>query len=257
MRIRSIKPEFWESESLGRVSRDARLLFIGLWMIADDSGRARGGLDESSRFLARVLFPYDDDAKDQISCWLDELIKEGCVINYEVDGSHYLFIPKFLSHQRIDRPSKSKYPPFIDTSTNTQRILASVPYPSHPIPSLPEGGSKGETEKPNEEPKTILNHPPLKECQEHFRKCSDYTGEQVRQAFQQFEASTCDGSWMWGKRAVTDWRAAMESRMSENRARSERIVSTPGGRSPKTAAQALTDDLENLVNRALRAVEKT
>lgn len=158
MRIRSIKPEFWESESLGRVSRDARLLFIGLWMLADDSGRARGGLRESSRALASLLFPYDDDAKSLASGWLQELIKEGCVINYEVGGNHYLEIPNFLKHQRIDKPSKSKYPPFQESSSTTPGVLpesssttrepSRARIPSLTFPSLPEGGCKGETEIP-------------------------------------------------------------------------------------------------------------
>jgi len=40
-RIRTIKPEFPHSESMGRVSRDARLLFVMLFTIVDDEGRAR------------------------------------------------------------------------------------------------------------------------------------------------------------------------------------------------------------------------
>ena len=60
-RIRTIKPEFPHSESMGRVSREARLCFILLWTIADDAGRLRG----NSRMLASLLYPYDDDAKKQ------------------------------------------------------------------------------------------------------------------------------------------------------------------------------------------------
>lgn len=41
-RIRTIKPEFPHSESMGRVSRDARLTFILLWTLSDDLGRLRG-----------------------------------------------------------------------------------------------------------------------------------------------------------------------------------------------------------------------
>ena len=40
-RIRTIKPDFPHSESMGRVSRDARLLFVMLFTIVDDEGRAR------------------------------------------------------------------------------------------------------------------------------------------------------------------------------------------------------------------------
>src|SRR4030065_361605 len=37
-RIRTIKPEFWTDDKVVQVSFPARLLFIGLWNFADDSG---------------------------------------------------------------------------------------------------------------------------------------------------------------------------------------------------------------------------
>jgi len=110
MRIRSIKPEFWESESLGRVSREARLLFIGLFSCCDDVGRARA----SSRLLASRLFPYDDDAFKRLPSWIAELEKQGCIRIYVVDGESYLDLPKWANHQKIDKPSISKLPSFDD-----------------------------------------------------------------------------------------------------------------------------------------------
>ena len=110
MRIRSIKPEFWESESLGRVSREARLLFIGLFSCCDDVGRARA----SSRLLASRLFPYDDDAFKRLPGWISELEKQGCIRIYVVDGESYLDLPKWANHQKIDKPSISKLPSFDD-----------------------------------------------------------------------------------------------------------------------------------------------
>lgn len=112
MRIRTIKPEFWESESLGRVSVGARLLFVGLFSCCDDSGRTRA----SSRLLASRLFPYENRAEKQIEGWLEELAQETCIRRYVVDGEHYLDIPKWLSHQKIDKPSPSKLPPFVEDS---------------------------------------------------------------------------------------------------------------------------------------------
>ena len=111
-RIRSIKPEFPQSESIGRLSRDARLLFVELWTIADDSGRARA----ASRMLASLLFPYDDDAPGLIDGWLHELEAEGCIIRYEVDGSTYLQVANWLKHQKIDKPSPSRLPQFDEPS---------------------------------------------------------------------------------------------------------------------------------------------
>ena len=107
-RIRSIKPEFPHSESMGAVSRDARLLFVQLWTLVDDSGRARG----NSRILASLLFPYDDDAKDLIGGWLEELESVSCVRRYMADGETYIEVCKWLKHQKIDRPTASKLPAF-------------------------------------------------------------------------------------------------------------------------------------------------
>lgn len=111
-RIRTIKPEFPQSETIGRLSRDARLLFIQLWTFVDDSGRARA----ASRMLASALYPYDDDAPKLMDRWLGELEREGCIRRYVVDGNSYLDIPNWLKHQKIDRPSASRFPGFDEGS---------------------------------------------------------------------------------------------------------------------------------------------
>jgi hypothetical protein len=105
-RIRTIKPEFPQSESMGRISRDARLLFILLWTICDDAGRSRG----DSRLLKGLLYPYDEVKFADIEGWLAELATENCITLYTVDGSRYLAVRNWLTHQKIDRPSKSKFP---------------------------------------------------------------------------------------------------------------------------------------------------
>ncbi|MGY2806378.1 hypothetical protein [Bradyrhizobium sp. USDA 4506] len=111
-RIRTIKPEFPQSESMGRVSREARLLFLQSFTIVDDEGRTRG----SSRMLASLLFPYDDDAPALIDGWLEELQRECCIRRYEVSGAIYLEITNWLKHQKIDKPSKSRLPSFEEGS---------------------------------------------------------------------------------------------------------------------------------------------
>lgn len=116
-RIRSLKPDFPQSESMGRVSRDARLLFIELWTISDDSGRARA----SSRMLASLLFPYDDDAPSLIDGWMEELEREECIQRYKAEGQSYLQITNWLSHQKIDKPTPSKIPPFANPREDSPR----------------------------------------------------------------------------------------------------------------------------------------
>lgn len=121
-RIRTIKPEFTESESIGKLSREARLLFILLWTIVDDDGRARA----SSRFLASRLYPYDDDAAKKICGWLDELNAGEHIRLYEVDGNSYLDIPKWREHQKIDHPAKSRLPEFREDFAKSSDVLAKV-----------------------------------------------------------------------------------------------------------------------------------
>ena len=106
-RIRTIKPEFPQSESIGRLSRDARLLFILLWTVVDDEGRARA----APRMLASLLLPFDEDSPNLIAGWLSELEREGHIKFYEAENSHYLYIPNWLKHQKIERPSPSRLPP--------------------------------------------------------------------------------------------------------------------------------------------------
>lgn len=116
-RIRSIKPEFPQSESTGKLTRDARLLFLQLFTLADDSGRARA----ASRLLASLLYPYDKDADGLIEGWLEELDREGMAVRYMVDGTVYIQIVNWALHQKIDKPTPSRLPAFDEGS----RILAS------------------------------------------------------------------------------------------------------------------------------------
>lgn len=138
-RIRTIKPELPQSQSIGRLSREARLLFIQLFTVADDAGRARA----ASRLLASLLYPYDDDAPVLIGGWLEELEREKQIRRYEVDGSEYLEIVKWLEHQKIDRPSQSRLPGYREESSTTRDVsrdldadLGPVPVPV-PVPHTP------------------------------------------------------------------------------------------------------------------------
>jgi hypothetical protein len=141
-RIRSIKPEFPQSESMGNVSRDARLTFIQLWTIADDEGRLRG----NSRMLASLLFPYDDDAPGLIDGWLKELEDEGCIVRYTSGKQNYIQLCNWLVHQKIDKPSKSKIPPFDESS----RIVAK-PLEVSSEEGIKDQGEEGKGSEPHVE----------------------------------------------------------------------------------------------------------
>ena len=93
MRARNLKPGFFVNEQLAECCFAARLLFEGLWCLADRAGRL---CDKPRRIKAQV-FPYDDVNVDAL---LNELSRNGLIVRYEVDDERYIEIPKFLVHQR-------------------------------------------------------------------------------------------------------------------------------------------------------------
>src|SRR5688572_7780594 len=117
-RIRTLKPEIWLSHQLMNLSHGARLLFIGLITQADDDGR--GSADP--RRLKASIFPGDDLTASQISAWLAEIASQGLARCYPANGHGQLYcLPTWSAHQKIDRPTPSRYPPFVEGSSNARR----------------------------------------------------------------------------------------------------------------------------------------
>lgn len=112
-RIRSVKPEFFQDQDLAveLPNRDARLLYIGLWGLADEHGRLRG----ESVGIKGQLFAYDADLTPEIIEKLIDMLEEtGRAMRYRVRNSVYLFLPKLAEHQRLDSakvPSRLPPPP--------------------------------------------------------------------------------------------------------------------------------------------------
>jgi hypothetical protein len=105
-RIRTLKPEMWADEKIGALTRDARLLFVGLITMADDEGRFRA---LPSGILGHV-FPYDEDASRRLEKWMRELETQGLVLRYEADGFTYGSLNGWGRHQKINRPTASSLP---------------------------------------------------------------------------------------------------------------------------------------------------
>jgi len=104
-RSRNIKPGFFLNDELAECDPLARLLFAGLWCIADREGRLE---DRPKRIKAEVL-PYDDCDIDQL---LNQLAEHGFIIRYEIAGSQYIQIVNFLKHQNPHyKESESIIPP--------------------------------------------------------------------------------------------------------------------------------------------------
>lgn len=131
-RIRTIQPTFPKSRSMGRVSRDARLLFIQLWLVADDAGR----LVFDHERLVEDLYPEDPDASTFLTIWLSELEREKCIERYQINDLAFVRIVKWRKHQAVDRPSPSSYPaaPREAREAREESPRRPMPSASEPIP---------------------------------------------------------------------------------------------------------------------------
>jgi hypothetical protein len=146
-RIRTVKPEYPKHRKTRSVSRDARLLNIHLWNLADDEGR----LQELVQWIIGEVFPEDEDVTPGVLReWLSELQGAGLIARYEVDGERYIECHDFGDHQVINKPRPSNIPHSsagCDWTSNTPvRLLES---------SCPEKEVEREEEAPPNPPNFV------------------------------------------------------------------------------------------------------
>ncbi len=147
-RIRTVKPTFWTDEKIVELSPWARLLFIGTWNFADDEGR----MEYSPKRLKMQVFPADSVELVELSA---ELVEHGLVRIYKVDGKEYLQIINFDKHQKIDRRTNSKFPPFPPSPAESPRVSQSHPEQAASLaelPRTPPTEGKGMERKENNSP---------------------------------------------------------------------------------------------------------
>lgn len=119
-RARTLKPNFFASEQLAACSHLARLLFAGLWCIADREGKL---LDRPTRIKAE-LFPYEPvpDVESQLA----ELAREGLILRYVVGAQRLIKVLEFVRHQNPHpRETPSELPePCNYTASNNEDMLS-------------------------------------------------------------------------------------------------------------------------------------
>lgn len=98
-RARNIKPGFFRNADLVELPFEARLLFIGLWTLADRAGR----LEDKTKQIKIELFPSDNVDCDAL---LDLICQSKMLERYEVDGVRYLQVVNFTKHQNPHRDEK-------------------------------------------------------------------------------------------------------------------------------------------------------
>jgi len=118
-RTRNLKPAFFKNEDLAECDPVVRLLFAGLWTLADREGR----LECRPKRIRAELFPYDSF---DVAGMLDQLAARGFIRCYEVDGQNYLEIPTFLTHQHPHPSEKPSCPPPPEVATAVKNNCKSV-----------------------------------------------------------------------------------------------------------------------------------
>lgn len=91
-RARNIKPGFFKNDQLVELAFEYRLLFAGLWTLADREGY----LEDRPKRIKMEVFPGDNV---DIERGLEALAGCGLIQRYMVGESRYIHICKFLEHQ--------------------------------------------------------------------------------------------------------------------------------------------------------------
>lgn len=206
-RIRTIKPEFYTSGKQLRLSIEAAFLLPSLWQHADDEGRLPDDPLEIGARCPRLI-----KETEQL---LIELEQAGWIHRYKHNGKNYLQIHDFLHHQKINRPSVSKIPPFSERSLNTHGGLTG------------EGRKEGKERKDGVQRKDgvsgkdseTINHPLQTKPEKKSRfipptlsQLTEYcVGRGNSVDPEKFLAYYESVGWRVGRNPMKDWRAAVRT----------------------------------------------
>jgi hypothetical protein len=148
-RMRTLKPGFFSNDLLAEVPPLGRLLFQGLWCLADREGRLE---DRPKRIKAEIL-PYD-------ACNLESLLKaleqRGFITRYTSGGVRYIQVSNFSKHQnphQKEPPSTIPAPEEHSASTVLSPDLTDAP------PGPAPDGNGASTGTAPEEPCSNFNSP--------------------------------------------------------------------------------------------------
>lgn len=165
-RARNIKPSFFTNEDLVELAFEVRLLFIGLWTLADREGR----LEDRPKRIKMAIFPADNV---DVESGLEELAKAGFIDRYTASGVACIQVVNFAKHQNPHvREAASELPENIkhDAATShgySEHCASTVPAPgehcaSHadslnpyslnPLSLNPESGERARASQPEPPP---------------------------------------------------------------------------------------------------------
>lgn len=151
MRARNLKPGFFTNDVLAECAPLARILFAGLWCMADRAGR----LEDRPKRIKAELLPYD---KCDVDALLDELQKHGFIVRYDAAGVGYIQVVEFQKHQEPHVKERASTMPAPDSHG-----ASTVQKPLNPFPDsqslIPDSKTRARAADPvAEEPDGVLPH---------------------------------------------------------------------------------------------------
>ena len=115
-RSRNIKPSFFTNDELAEIDPIGRLLFIGLWTLAD----YKGELEYREKKIKAQLLPYDDCDIKKIAINLD---KSGFIRFYSDGDKVYINIVNFNKHQNPHKNEREKGSEIPSYSKNMRQLI--------------------------------------------------------------------------------------------------------------------------------------
>lgn len=136
-RARNIKPSFFTNDLLAEIEPLGRLLFVGLWTLADREGR----IEYRPKRIKAELLPYDD-------CDVEKLVHNLCSLNfvkmYEVGEQQYIHILNFRKHQNPhpnEKASELPAPPDVTSTHEKERQESEDSQSNRADVLIPDSGS--------------------------------------------------------------------------------------------------------------------
>jgi hypothetical protein len=107
MKIRTIKPQFWEAEDLNQCEHGLRLFYIGLWCESDDVGV----FPWKPGILASHIFPGQPEiTPDKVTEWLKKLTDLGCITQYDNSKKQsFGKVNSWTTHQFLNRVAEWRH----------------------------------------------------------------------------------------------------------------------------------------------------
>jgi hypothetical protein len=163
-RARNIKPGFFKNEDLAVLPAMTRLLFVGLWTIADREGR----LENRPQRIRAEIFPYE---VVDIAAGLKELQGKGFVKLYSVGGKDYAEIQNWSRHQNPHHQETESVIPASHLGEITSEVAPKLSGSYRADSLIPDSLNTDSSIAAQPKPATDSRFHPIRE---HVKRCCEH-----------------------------------------------------------------------------------